>query len=228
MIIDNIMNIDIFTLIGKLVIIILIILLILIIITLILGLYTTKNKKLLFPSLLLFTLSITYPIIKHILKLLNIDDLIIDRVSIDLRNQLYKEKFKTLKAEDVIVVVPHCLRHQECPAKLDSSGLNCVECGKCCIGVIHKVTSIKNMRLFIIPGSTFIKNIVKKNKFKGVIGVACPIDLNNAMTNLDNFNPQGVYLLNDGCINTVVNVDEVIELINSTLPVTEYKKEDFE
>ena len=73
----------------------------------------------------------------------------------------------------------------------------------------------------------FIKNVIKKRPFKGVIGVACPLDLNLAMMSLENYCPQGVYLLRDGCINTIVNVDEVIDLINVTQPETEYKAEDF-
>ena len=221
------MDLNIFTFLGELVVIIVVILIILVIITLLLGLHMMKNKKLIFPGILLFTLNITYPIIKKILIALQLDELVIDRISIDLRNLLNKEKFKEIPAEDVIIVLPHCLRSLSCPAKLTTSGIECVLCGQCCIGTIKKICDKKKIDLFIVPGSTFIKNVIKKRKFKAVIGVACPVDLNQAMTSLYDFTPQGVYLLNDGCINTMVDVDEVIELINNTLPHTDYKKEDF-
>lgn len=221
------MDLNLFTLLGEIVVILLIILLILIAITLILGVYLIKNKKLIFPGLLLFALNLTYPVIKKILKWFQLNELLIDEISIDLINRINRDKFRTLNAKDVIMVLPHCLRAPNCPAKLGESGLECVNCGNCSIGIIKTVSDKKGIDMYIVPGSTFIKNVIKKRPFKGVIGVACPLDLNLAMMSLENYCPQGVYLLKDGCINTIVNVDEVIDLINVTQPETEYKAEDF-
>ncbi len=221
------MDLNLFTLIGELVVILLIILLILICITLILGLYLIKNKKLVFPGLLLFTLNLTYPALKKIFKWLQLNDILIDQISIDLRNRINRKKFQQLQAKDVIMVLPHCLRATNCPAVLGESGLECVKCGKCCIGTLKEISEKKEIDVYIVPGSTFIKNVLKQRTFKGVIGVACPIDLNLAMMSLEEFTPQGVYLLKDGCINTIVDVEEVIEVINITQPVTNYKLEEF-
>lgn len=222
------MNLNIYTTIGQIVVILIIILVILCIITIILGLYLLKKDKLIFPKLLLFTLNLTYPILKSISRFLQLDDLMIDRISIDLRNRINKSAFENTNAEDVIIVLPHCLRDMTCPALLGKSGLECVKCGKCSIGKIKNISDKKNIDLYIVPGSSFIKNIVKQRKFKAVIGVACPVDLNLAMTSLHEFTPQGVYLLTDGCINTTVNVEEVIDLINKTLPTTNYSMDGFE
>lgn len=219
------MDFNIFTLIGELTILILIILLVLILITLILGAYLIKKEKLIFPGVLLFTLNLTYPAIKYLLKALQFNDLLIDQISIDLRNKMNMKKFKELEGKDVIIVLPHCLRAPSCPAILGSSGLECVECGQCCIGSVKKVSKKKDIDIYIVPGSSFIKNILKKRQFKGVIGVACPVDLNVSMMALSGFVTEGVYLLNDGCINTMVNVDEIIELIDLTKPVTNYRAE---
>lgn len=221
------MDINFYTLLGELVVVLLIILLILICITLILGFYLIRKDKLIFPRLLLFTHSLTYPAIKRILIFLQFNDLVIDQIGIDLRNRVNKEKFKKLNAVDVIMVLPHCLRSLNCPAVLGESGIECVCCGQCSIGTIKKISNKKGIDVYIVPGSTFIKNVIKKRSFKGVIGVACPVDLNSAMTSLESFVPQGVYLLKDGCINTIVDEDEIIDLINQTQPVTNYRKEDF-
>ena len=219
------MNMDFFTILGQITAILLIILFILIIITLILGLYLIKNKKLIFPGLLLFTLNLTYPILKKLFKIFQLNDLLVDTMSIDLRNRLNHDKFIELYAKDVIMVLPHCLRAPNCPAILGESGLECVSCGKCSIGIIKEISQKKGIDMYIVPGSTFIKNVLKKRSFKGVIGVACPVDLNLAMMSLEDYCVQGVYLLKDGCINTLVDVDEVIELINSTKD-SEYINED--
>ncbi len=220
-------TINFYTLLGQVIVILFIILLILISITLILGYYLIRRNKLIFPSLLLFTHSLTYPAIKRILIYLKFNDLIIDQIGIDLRNKVNQDKFSKLDAKDVIMVLPHCLRATNCPAILGESGIECVCCGKCCIGTIKKISNEKGIDVYIVPGSTFIKNVIKKRSFKGVIGVACPVDLNVSMTSLESFTPQGVYLLKDGCINTIVDVDEVIDLINITQPHTNYKKEDY-
>ncbi len=219
------MSLNLFTLLGEVIVIGIIVIIIFMLITLILGNNLLKNNKLIFPRLLLFTLNLTYPVIKKVLKLLNIDDLLIDRISIDLRNKLNKEKFRELDAKDVIVVLPHCLRAPNCPAKLGKSGLECIECGNCSIGVFKEICDKKDIGMYVVPGSTFIKQVIKLRPFKGVIGVACPVDLNNVMTIMAEFNPQGVTLIKDGCINTLVIEEEVIELLNITKPVTNYKKE---
>ncbi|PAV07219.1 DUF116 domain-containing protein [Methanosphaera cuniculi] len=220
------MDINIFTLIGELIVIAVIILAIFIIITLILGKTLLKTRKLLFPRLLLFTLDLTYPVIKKLLILFKKDDLLIDRISIDLRNRMNHNTFKTLDSKDVVIILPHCLRAQKCPAVLGNSGLECVECGKCSIGVFKIICDKKGIGLYVVPGSTFIKQVIKQRPIKGAIGVACPIDLNNMMTSLSQFTTQGVGLLKDGCINTLVNEDDVIEILNIPKPVTHYTKEE--
>lgn len=221
-------NINFYTLLGELVVLLLVILLILICITLILGFYLIRKNKLIFPRLLLFTHSLTYPAIKRLLIFFNFNDLLIDEIGIDLRNRVNRQEFKKLNATDVIMVLPHCLRSLNCPAVLGESGIECVCCGQCSISSIKKICDDKRLDVYIVPGSTFIKNVVRKRPFKGVIGVACPVDLNSAMTSLESFVPQGVYLLKDGCINTLVDVDEVIDLVNQTQPVTDYRISDFD
>lgn len=56
-------------------------------------------------------------------------------------------------------------------------------------------------RVFIVPGSSFAKRILKENKCKAVLGVACYRDLNISMMKISNLPivTQGVPLLKDGC-----------------------------
>ena len=58
-------------------------------------------------------------------------------------------------------------------------------------------------RVFIVPGSSFIKKIVGQNKFKAVLGVACYDDLYLTMTAFSDFAPQGVLLSRSGCFETL-------------------------
>jgi hypothetical protein len=75
-------------------------------------------------------------------------------------------------------------------------------------------------QVFIIPGSTFLKKIIEKNKFKAVLGVACYQDLNLGMMKLSKFSCQGVPLLRDGCVNTKVDTRAVLEKMGVTLKKT--------
>ena len=125
------MDFNIFTLVGEIIVLIAIILIFLISITFILGNYTLNNDKLMFPKLLLLALNLTYQPTKNIMKFFKCDELFVDRVSINLRNRLNINSFKKLNAKDLIVILPHCLRAKNCPAKLGSSGLSCIKCGKC-------------------------------------------------------------------------------------------------
>lgn len=219
------MDFNIFTLVGEIIVLIAIILIFLISITFILGNYTLNNDKLMFPKLLLLALNLTYQPTKNIMKFFKCDELFVDRVSITLRNRLNINSFKKLNAKDLIVILPHCLRAKNCPAKLGSSGLSCIKCGKCSVGIFEEICERKGIGIYIVPGSTFIKRVIKQRPFKGVICVACPVDLNQALMFLSNYITQGVYLLNDGCINTRVNENEVIYLLNTVKPTTNYTPE---
>ncbi|OQD58180.1 hypothetical protein MBBAR_26c00090 [Methanobrevibacter arboriphilus JCM 13429 = DSM 1125] len=68
-------------------------------------------------------------------------------------------------------------------------------------------------KVFVIPGSTFVKKIVKNNEFESVLGVACYEDLNLTMMKLADFSPQGVLLSRTGCFKTKVDVKTVLDKI---------------
>lgn len=145
---------------------------------------------------------------------------IVDNIGVEVRNKVNEKHFKKINPSDTILVLPHCLRHRECEATLETSGLVCKDCKRCVIGVLKDKGEEMGLRVFIIPGSTFLKKIVEQNKFKAVIGVACFQDLNLAMMNLSKFPCQGVPLLRDGCVNTKVDARAVLEKMGVKLKET--------
>jgi len=208
MIIDNF-----FQIFGQAFILIAIGLLSLLLIALILGKILIKKDVLIFPKLIVFSLDVFYSPLKKLAKSLGFDDSMVDHVGVEVRNKINEKNFKQVKNGDKILVLPHCLRHPKCEATLDETGLNCNCCGKCSIGVIKPKAESIDYKVFIIPGSTFIKKIIKDHKFKAVMGVACYEDLNLAMMKLSGFNPQGVLLSRTGCFKTKVDVKTVLEKI---------------
>ncbi|WP_406531646.1 DUF116 domain-containing protein [Methanobrevibacter sp.] len=200
---------------GQLVVLVAVIIIILFIIVLILGLLIARKNQIKFPRFVLFVVDLLYSPFKTIARTLKLDANMIDDIAIKVRDEINKEKFKEIPAEKTLIFLPHCLRHRDCPATLQKEGLNCTECGLCSIGVIKKKAEPLGYKLYIVPGSSFVKKIVMENKFKAVIGVACHEDLNQMMMLLSDFCPQGVLLEKTGCFETKVNVKKVFEKIDS-------------
>ena len=200
---------------GQLVIFLIVIIAILIIIFLILALFMAKKNQIKFPRFLLYIVDLLYSPLKTIAHFLNLDDHLIDDIAIKVRNDLNKEQYRKIPADKTLIFLPHCLRHKDCPATLQKEGLNCTECGLCSIGVIKKKAEPMGYKLYIVPGSSFVKKIVMENKFQSVLGVACHEDLNQMMMLLSDFYPQGVLLEKTGCFETKVNVKKVFEKIDS-------------
>ncbi|WP_295603983.1 DUF116 domain-containing protein [uncultured Methanobrevibacter sp.] len=200
---------------GQLVVLIVAIIIILLIIFIILALLIAKKNKIRFPRFLLYIVDLLYSPLKTIAHFLKLDDNLIDDIAIRVRNDLNKEQYNRIPAEKTLIFLPHCLRHKDCPATLQKEGLNCTECGLCSIGVIKKKAEPLGYKMYIVPGSSFVKKIVMENKFQTVLGVACHEDLNQMMMLLSDFYPQGVLLERTGCFETKVNVKKVFEKLDS-------------
>ena len=198
---------------GQLVVFLAILIVILFIVVLILGYLIARKNKIKFPRFLLYIVDLLYSPFKTIAHFLKLDDHLIDNIAIKVRDDINKERFKEIPAEKTLIFLPHCLRHKDCPAPLQKEGLNCSECGLCSIGAIKKKSKPLGYKLYIVPGSSFVKKIVMENKFEAVLGVACHEDLNQMMMLLSDFCPQGVLLEKTGCFETKVNVKKVLLIL---------------
>ena len=204
-----------YTIIGQAVVFLAILIIILFLVIIILGVLLARKNKIKFPRFILFVVDSLYFPFKSIANFLKLDEYLIDDIAIRVRDELNKEKFKSVPAEKTLIFLPHCLRHRDCPATLQKEGLNCTECGLCSIGVIKKKAEPMGYKLYIVPGSSFVKKIVMENKFKAVLGVACHEDLNKMMMLLSDFCPQGALLEKTGCFETKVNIKKVFEKLDS-------------
>ena len=204
-----------YTIIGQAVVFLAILIIILFLVIIILGVLLARKNKIKFPRFILFVVDSLYFPFKSIANFLKLDEYLIDDIAIRVRDELNKEKFKSVPAEKTLIFLPHCLRHRDCPATLQKEGLNCTECGLCSIGVIKKKAEPMGYKLYIVPGSSFVKKIVMENKFKEVLGVACHEDLNQMMMLLSDFCPQGALLEKTGCFETKVNIKKVFEKLDS-------------
>ena len=69
-------------------------------------------------------------------------------------------------------------------------------------------------RVFSVPGSSFIKRMVKKYRPKAIIGVGCLAEVKEGLEMSDKLGlvSMGVVTLKDGCVETLVNWEDVLEI----------------
>ncbi len=125
-------------------------------------------------------------------------------------------RFENTPVNQRVIFLPQCLRSLECKAKTTEDGIICISCGKCNIGPFKKEAEKAGYKVFIAPGSSLIKNILKKYKFKAVLGVACEPELKEGikMMKKHNIAVLTVTLLKDGCVNTQVDWEKVKEALH--------------
>ena len=120
-------------------------------------------------------------------------------------------KFENIPINQKVIFLPQCLRSTECKAKTTKDGIICVNCGRCNIGPFKKEAEKLGYRVFIAPGASLIKNIVKRYKFKAALGVACLPELKEGIKIMKEHNiiTSTIPLLKDGCVNTKVDWKKV-------------------
>lgn len=138
----------------------------------------------------------------------------VEGIQLDLLNRINVEKFKSVPKNERILILPHCLRSKSCPAKLWESGYTCQKCGKCSIFKLCEAAKSEGYKgVFIVPGASVVSKIIRKYAPKGIVGVACMKELVQASGEVERLGiaEQVVPLLKDGCVNTLVDSDEVVD-----------------
>ncbi len=171
-----------------------------------------KYRKIVLPEIVLGLMNtLDYPI-KRIFWFFKIDTQAVDLVKTILINRIYEAEFAKIPPEQRLIILPQCLRHVNCPARLDpEEGIVCVKCGLCGIKDIIEEAEKLGEKVVIVPGGTFAARMLKKFRPKGVIGVACPAEIREGADNAIRYHiiPQTIPLLRGGCVNTLVDWNEV-------------------
>ncbi|MDD3159844.1 MAG: DUF116 domain-containing protein [Candidatus ainarchaeum sp.] len=148
-----------------------------------------------------------------IAKSIGLEEKLIDEVHIELRNAMYEEAYKKIPIKERYLFLPHCSRNSKlCKAEQDETGYHCKHCGQCELTKAVKLAEkLGYKNIFIVPGGTMIKNIVKDKRPKAVIGVCC---FNEALLAFDMLKGTGVVaqaslLKKDGCKDTILNLEDL-------------------
>lgn len=167
-----------------------------------------------FPRLMKSGMVLLEGMIRGISKFFGFDDTDLIQFSIRLQNTMNTKKFAETPVEKRVLYLPQCLRSAECPAHLTPEGLVCRRCGRCEIGRQIDRYEAMGYRVFIAPGSTLIKRMMKKYQPEAIVGVGCLMEIKEGLELCDRAGVvgMGVVTLKDGCVETVLDWDDLYEV----------------
>ena len=159
------------------------------------------------PQILIPGMVLLEGLVKAFCKLLGLDDKDLITFFITLRNTMNTKAFSETPVEQRAVFLPQCLRSAQCPANLTPEGLKCRNCGRCSVGEHTAWLEKRGYRVFIVPGSTFIKRMAKKYRPRAIIGVGCLMEVKDGIDMSDRIGiiALGVVNLKDGCVETIAD-----------------------
>ncbi|WAC04438.1 MAG: DUF116 domain-containing protein [Methanoregula sp.] len=202
------------TIIGVVTVIIILGMVLLAFVLVIISLHSIKKGRLYFPGFLRAGLVFTEGFAKAIFRLLGLEDREMLSFFIKLHNTMSKSDFERVPVVDRAIFLPQCLRSSRCPAHLTPEGLKCRACGQCTIGQTHLLLEKMGYRVFVVPGSSFIKRMVKKYRPKAIIGIGCLSEVKEGIDMADKIGlvAMGVVTAKEGCVETLVNWSDVYEI----------------
>ncbi len=154
------------------------------------------------------TLLLLFPFVMQIGRLMHIAQEKIQRSFIEVNNQLVHSRSLDIKAEELLLLLPHCLQNDKCFYKITHDINNCHRCGKCQLPEIMQISQEKGVKTVVVSGGTLARRALKKHKPRAVVAVACERDLSSGI--LDSFPLPVIGVLNERpegpCFNTLVDL----------------------
>ena len=138
------------------------------------------------------------------------------KLYVETKNRSLINSFGSTLYNERVLFIPQCLRAQGCQAKIGKYGYECLQCGKCSVKKILQLTKDLGYKgAFILPGGSLAKKIFKELKPKASLGIACAKELvlGSYLCEKMGVIGQGLELIKDGCINTIVDFSSLKEIL---------------
>jgi len=142
---------------------------------------------------------------------LNVPDalqLVEDLVDVYVSNVSQRKRFEKTKKRALFL--PHCSRKymdNKCRASFNFEipSYKCGHCSEDCL--VNKATKLgeeKGYDVYVLPGGSCILDILRRNKYEGVVGVACSQEVKLGGDGLKQMGlaGQAIPLIKNGCANT--------------------------
>ena len=154
--------------------------------------------------------------VKAALQFIGADTSTIDEVYVEMQNRINKKNFSKVPYNERALFLSHCLKDSEkCKAGMSENGIICEECGFCDISKIKQEAEKLGYKVYIVPGGSMVFKIIQRTEPKACVGVACYYELEEAFEKLTIVGMpfQGIPLLKDGCRDTEVEIQRVIDVL---------------
>lgn len=131
-------------------------------------------------------------------------------------NEIWRRPLARIPFNRRVLLLPQCLRSLDsCRGEMDEFGLLCAECGACPIGSLQARAEAMGYVVLIAEGTTIVTTLLEQGRVDGVIGVGCLSVLERAFGPMSDDAIPGIAvpLIKDGCEDTAVDVDWVLEAL---------------
>ncbi|MDI9475832.1 MAG: DUF116 domain-containing protein [Natronincolaceae bacterium] len=164
-----------------------------------------------FRRLLGLSFTMIYPGMLFLGKLFKYDKNSIRSIFIELNNRLVSIDEYSIKGNDILVLIPHCIQKSFCPHRITTNIENCKRCGKCSIDSLIKLKEEFGVNIRVVTGGTLARKVIEDLKPKAIVAIACERDLAGGLYEvrdlpviaITNKRPEGP------CLNTTVDINEV-------------------
>ena len=187
--------------------------------TVLLLLTTALGKDILFTRFLRgIVIKFLFPLIEFIGKLIGIQRDTIRQSFIAMNNSLVLSQKILIKADRVLILLPHCIQLFDCEIKVTGAISKCARCGRCDIKGISELGEKYQIDISVATGGTLARKIITEKRPKLVVAVACEGDLTSGIKDCYPLPVLGI--LNDRpfgpCYNTRVDtpkIDDALKLV---------------
>ncbi len=143
-------------------------------------------------------------------------------------NLASKDELEAVAPDDRVLLLPHCLRPSEaCPGKYSKQGLVCPDdCSVPCVIRSLQDAALKQgyKGVCVAPGGSMVLRFVERMEPQAIVAVACQKELELGVNGVEELSRDGklsmpiisvVPLSKEGCVDTEVDVAEVMEVLTS-------------
>ncbi|WP_408954401.1 DUF116 domain-containing protein [Natroniella sp. ANB-PHB2] len=156
------------------------------------------------------------PVIIQLGAFLGFDKKEVQSSFIKMSNQLINPDDIEVNAQDILILLPHCIQLADCNFRVTSDLDNCQRCGRCQVDDLIGLEEKYGLNLAIATGGTLARKIIKETRPKAIIAVACERDLSTGIQDVYPMPVVGVVNLrpNGPCFNTGVEVDKIEKAVD--------------
>jgi len=153
---------------------------------------------------------------------LNVPDalqLVEDLIDVYVQNVSERKSFQKTKRRALFL--PHCSRKHmdnQCKASFNPEvpSYKCGHCSPdCLVNQATKMGEEKGYDVYVLPGGSCVPQVLKKNLYEGVVGVACSqeLKLGEEVLQCMGLAGQAVPLIKNGCANTHFNLQSLAKTL---------------